>query len=205
VKRESERVYTSLTQHGLLLLQDAQLPSVVGLIVGEPIKGSWWGHPSGSTIFAIASELGDDPDVISTKLISGKVTFVERNLWSQIVSIGSNKASWQTRGLSEAAQALLKIIEKQKSIRTNSLPKSDLVPKPGKACDELEKRLLIHAEEFHTESGAHAKRATTWQVFASERKLDGKPVPADQAKKELETLIATLNSKFKGKGKLPWQ
>ena len=40
-----EQALERLEEHGLLLLQDKTLPSLVGLIAGEPVSGSWWGHP----------------------------------------------------------------------------------------------------------------------------------------------------------------
>jgi hypothetical protein len=41
-------VTSALLEHGMLL-QSARgpLPNVAELVAGEPIKGSWWGHPKG--------------------------------------------------------------------------------------------------------------------------------------------------------------
>src|SRR5947207_13341485 len=81
-------VLEALARHGLLLLaSDSLFPSVVSLIAGEQVRGSWWGHPLGHTIFRIASELDDHPDVLSCKLLAGKVTFVHRRLWPELQAV----------------------------------------------------------------------------------------------------------------------
>src|SRR5437868_1850835 len=96
----SKSIDKMLEEHGLLLLSDSSLPSLVSLVVGAPIRGSWWGHPKGRQIFAVADRLGDREDVISAKLISGKVTFVHKKLWSKVARIGCANENWQTDGLS---------------------------------------------------------------------------------------------------------
>ena len=67
----------------LLLLQDKKLPSVVGMVTGEAVSGSWWSHPRAHEIFRKLEELDD---VISAKLIAGKVTYVSRKLWPAIAA-----------------------------------------------------------------------------------------------------------------------
>ncbi len=51
------KIEAALKHHGILMLADASFPSVAALIVGEPIKGSWWGHPKGNEIFNSTNEL----------------------------------------------------------------------------------------------------------------------------------------------------
>ncbi|MEE9164320.1 MAG: hypothetical protein V3U17_05970, partial [Thermoplasmata archaeon] len=46
-----------LREYGLLLVVDARLPSVTGLVTGELIKGSWWGHPQSHAIFAVVEQM----------------------------------------------------------------------------------------------------------------------------------------------------
>ncbi len=78
----------ALVEHGMLL-QSARgpLPNVAELVAGEPIRGSWWGHPLGHAIFAELQLLDESPDVVRLRLISGKVTFVHRRLWPALVRI----------------------------------------------------------------------------------------------------------------------
>ena len=54
----------------MLLLSDPALPSLVGMIVDEPLRSSWWGHPRGPIIYETMSRLDDDERVLSTKLVA---------------------------------------------------------------------------------------------------------------------------------------
>lgn len=192
-------------QHGLLLESDPRLPSVCTLITGESLKGSWWSHPLAHAIFGVNEQLVDHRDVLVTKLISGKVTFVHRKLWSEILAIGVAREGWQTKGLSPSAMFLLKLIDKQGSLRTDELAwPGDLQSKPGEAARELEKRLLIHSEELHTESGAHAKLIETWQQWARRIGFTPQHILPDAAKKVLEEQLGALNKEFDSRARLPW-
>ncbi len=70
-----------------MLLQSARgpLPNVAELVAGDPIKGSWWGHPRGHEIFNVLAELDESPDVARMRLVNGKVTLVHRRLWPALV------------------------------------------------------------------------------------------------------------------------
>lgn len=63
------------------------VPTLAEEIAGEPIVGSWWSHPKAQTIFDALSELDDDVDVRSFKLIDGKVTYVHRRMWPALVRL----------------------------------------------------------------------------------------------------------------------
>ena len=78
----------ALIEHGILL-QSARgpLPNVAELIAGEPIKGSWWGHPKGHQIYAELEALDDSPDVVRMRLVNGKVTLVHRRVWPALVKV----------------------------------------------------------------------------------------------------------------------
>jgi hypothetical protein len=77
-----------LVEHGMLL-QSAKgpLPNVADLVAGEPIKGSWWGHPQGHAIFDQLARLDESPDVVRMRLVNGKVTLVHRRLWPALVRV----------------------------------------------------------------------------------------------------------------------
>ena len=72
----------ALVEHGMLL-ESARgpLPNVAEMVAGEPIRGSWWGHPAGHAIFDALNSLAETPDVVRTMLVNGKVTLVHRRLW----------------------------------------------------------------------------------------------------------------------------
>jgi hypothetical protein len=76
----------ALIDHGMLL-QSARgpLPNVAELVAGEPIRGSWWGHPAGTAIFDALNALAESPDVVRTRLVTGKVTLIHRRLWPAVV------------------------------------------------------------------------------------------------------------------------
>ena len=87
---------SALQRFGILLQSDSKLPSVVGLVAGQPVRGSWWSHARSHDIHAVLTWLADEPDVLAAKLVSGKVTFVHRRLWPALSSVGRAGESWQT-------------------------------------------------------------------------------------------------------------
>ena len=201
-----ELVLKTLRNFGLLLETDAKLPSVSGLIAGETVRGSWWAHPRSQDIFVVLQQLADHKDVMTTKLLSGKVTFVHRKLWSAILSIGAARERWQIHALPSSAQVLLKIMDRQGELRSDQVkwpPKFKSV-KSGPAVRELEKRLLIHTEEFHTESGAHAKRLETWECWARRSRFNKKAPEVSEANQILEERLSVLNELFGAAAELPW-
>ena len=205
MKSQFDLVLRNLMQRGLLLESDPRLPSVCTLITGEPLRGSWWSHPLANAIFRVNEQLADHDDVLITKLISGKVTFVHRELWPEIMAIGLAREGWQTKALSKSALLLLKMIDEQGSLRTDepAWPRDPQL-KPGDAARELEKQLLIHSEELHTESGSHSKLIETWQRWANRIGFTPKRILPDEAKTTLDARIRALNDEFGARARLPW-
>ncbi|MCH7698090.1 MAG: hypothetical protein IH865_04035 [Chloroflexi bacterium] len=202
----SRRVYNELKRTGFLLLTDNVLPSVVSLVVGEAVRGSWWAHPRVHNIYDVAQPLGEHADVIVAKLVSGKNTYVHRILWPALIAVSSAREPWQLKGLSRMAHRLLAAVDEQSELRTDSIPWSGGARKdsPGEATRLLERKLLVHTEEVHTETGAHAKRLECWERWGKRVGLETNRMPAEQAKRELEAVLAELNERFEGNGKLPW-
>jgi hypothetical protein len=91
-----------LIEHGMLL-QSARgpLPNVAELIAGEPIKGSWWGHPQGHEIFDQLARLDESPDIVRMRLVNGKVTLVHRRLWPALVRVADRFTPAQLAALHE--------------------------------------------------------------------------------------------------------
>ena len=102
-----DQVFLALKTNGFLMLSDNALPSIAGIITGTPIKGSWWGHPKGNEIFNCSSEIDDHKDVLSLKLINGKVTFIHKSMWPALFGIVAVRQPWQTKLLSPAAKKIL--------------------------------------------------------------------------------------------------
>jgi hypothetical protein len=175
---------------GLLLQQDKKLPSVVGIVTGEALRGSWWSHPKGRLIFAVLSELADRPDVLFTKLISGKSTLVHRRLWPALAAAGASRAAWQLHRLSPAARRLLGRVDRgPKAVRAS-----------GAAVKELETRLLVVARQVHTESGRHEIVLQGWREWSDAVRI--RPLrSAASATRALERAGARLGAPPEA---LPW-
>jgi|SRR6185295_19392073 len=197
-------VLSQLKKFGVLLESDQRLPNVCTLVTGEAMRGSWWSHPQSQDIFAVNEQLEDNPDVLLTKLISGKVTFVHRQLWRSLSTIGKAREEWQTKNLPAPARLLLKQIDMVGSLTTNKLGAS-LGTKPGDAARDLEKRLLIRAEQFHTSTGAHSKLLETWETWAKRVGFRAAPLSPTTARRSIELRLEELNKEFGGDGRLPWQ
>jgi hypothetical protein len=72
-----------------MLLQSARgpVPNVAELVAGEPIRGSWWSHPSSHEIVTALNALCGSPEVVRLRLLDGKVTLVHRRLWPALVRV----------------------------------------------------------------------------------------------------------------------
>lgn len=197
---------TKLKRYGILMESHPKLPSVAAIVAGGPIHGSWWGHIRGHEIFYVTRRMASHPDVIITKLVSKRVTYVHRKLWPAIVAVGSARQDWQLSGLSPAARDLLALVDKTRRIRTDRiLMKRRLKEKTvADAVRELEVRLLVHSKEIHTERGAHAKVLQTWKDWTEEAELAGRKMLPEDARSKLEKVLADLNSRFDAEGSLPW-
>ena len=203
LRKHFEKVFLQLEELGVLLLSDSSLPNVSQLVAETKVKGSWWSHESAHTIFAVSEMLEDHPDVLIMKLISDKVTFVHRELWGHIYSIGVAREDWQLKNLSSHAERLLKALDGEGWLQTNKLGK-EFGTKPSESARELERRLLIHANQIHTESGAHAKIIETWDTWAERAKFKARAKSEMAARRFLERRVAKINEEFDGSGRLPW-
>lgn len=190
-----ESVLKHLKEHGLLLQTDQHLPSVCALVAGAPVRGSWWAHPRSHDIFRVNCALAEHPDVLVTKLVSGKLTYVDRALWAAVVTAGRARETWQLESLSHEAGTLLGKVDR------NMI---EVDRKWGKAATELEKFLLVYSEQFHSESGAHVRRLESWDSWLRRTGFVLPKMTADQARNKLEQVVESLNHRFNGRGRLPW-
>lgn len=75
-------------RHGVVLESGrGPVPSLAEAVVGEPIRGSWWGHPKGHEIFAATRVVRASADVLVCRLVHGKVTYIHRRLWPALVRL----------------------------------------------------------------------------------------------------------------------
>jgi len=85
-----------IEQHGVVLVSaKGPVPRLTEAIAGEPIKGSWWGHPKGQQIFVVLEVVTESKDVLVCRLIKGKVTLVHRRLWPALVRLADRFAANQ--------------------------------------------------------------------------------------------------------------
>jgi hypothetical protein len=192
-------------RRGIILESDQKLPNLVTLVTGERVKGSWWSHPESRAIWRILNSFSTRNDVLTTRLISGKITFIHRTLWPDFIAISTSKQDWQTVSLSPRAIALLKLVEKQGEIRTDSarwrIGQARSIADPAR---ELERRLLVHSAEVHTAKGFHAKLLQSWERWSHEVAFTDSLPSAAIAKAKFEGLLQVLNEKSGANGRLPW-
>lgn len=178
-----DEVTRVLKDGGLLLLQDATARSLATMVAGDVVKGSWWGHPKGNEMFAIASALDDitakGQRVKSAKLVDGKVTFVHERLWPALHAVGRAREGWQLAKLSAEAKQLLATVD---GLGTRA---------KGAAAKLLETRLLVDAHQVHTDKGRHETELRAWP---------DSDVDVDDAKRLLESAAKAIGAE----GRLPW-
>jgi len=171
--------WARLKHDGLLLKSDPRLPSVATLVAGEKIRGSWWAHPAAHPIFHELQRLTAHPDVLIVKLVAGKDTLVHRRLWPELLAIAQSRGAWQLRELPAAARLLYEKVRKSGAIATT-----------GAAAKLLESRLLVHGEQFHSETGSHSQRLESWTIWAKRVGLAEANLPsASEAKRTLEAIL----------------
>ena len=92
----------ALVEHGMMLeAARGPLPSVAQLVAGEPIRGSWWGHPDSHTIYDVLNTVADSPDVVRTRLVNGRVTLIHRRLWPALARVGDQLPAERVAALHE--------------------------------------------------------------------------------------------------------
>jgi hypothetical protein len=77
------------------------VPSLAELVAGEPIRGSWWGHPAGHAIFDAINEVADSGEVVRLRLVNGKITLVHRRVWPALVRVAGRLRPEQLAAVSE--------------------------------------------------------------------------------------------------------
>jgi hypothetical protein len=182
------KVLAALTRHGLLLKQDKVLPSVVGIVTGEALDGSWWGHPRAHEIFALLEALVDRTDLIESKLLRGKVTFISESLWPALLGVAMSDEAWQRVGLSLAARGL-----------EAEVTRSGEREASGPVVKELEERLLVRTSQRHTPSGRHVLVLESWARWAARHSVAALGIA--EARATLEDAARSLGAPLEA---LPW-
>jgi hypothetical protein len=115
-----------------VVLQSARgpVPSLAERVAGGPIRGSWWGHPSGPEIYRVLNEVRASPDVVATRLIEGKVTLIHRRLWPALVRVAD-------RFPADRLAAVDEVHTPSGAHRTIAIPFLDWVPVQDSSAAEL--------------------------------------------------------------------
>jgi hypothetical protein len=182
-------VRKALKDFGILLLQDQELPSVVGLFCGRRVNSSWWSIPEAQDIFRCLDSL-DLKTAVATRLIKRKVTYVHSRLWPALFTLGAARQPWQMRALSSDAEHLLARTARGESPVAH-----------GPTARALQDRLLVVAHEVHTPSGRHEIRLEQWGSWAA--RMDVEPLSSEEeARRVLEAASVSIGA---SEATLPWR
>jgi hypothetical protein len=195
-----------LTEWGLILDSDPELPSLPALVVERPVRGSWWADPMVHLIHDRGTRLVDHEDVMHVVLVSGKRTCVHRRLWPAFLSVAVSVESWKLSGLSQPARAIWERVQRDTSVYADEpdLP-STSVRENGRSMRELEVRMLCAGGDVHTPRGSHAKFVMSWETWMADRSLSTPDLSARAGRQELDECLDRLNREFGGHGTLPWR
>jgi hypothetical protein len=193
-------------RYGLVPFSDPRCPSIVSVVAGTPLTGSWWGHPAGQLIYQVGEALEGDPDILFVKLWRGKVTLLHRRMWPALLRVVTARAGWQTDGLGLAPRRLLALIDHELAVRSDFLPKDLAGGVQGfrPALRELERRLLVLTRSAHRDSGAHALVGESWGSWAKRSRVALYRGPVDSAQQELEAAATQLAPETPVSGSFPW-
>ena len=206
VRADFDTALAAICEHGVLLETDRAFPSLVALVAGGPVKGTWWAHPLANEIYMLGQRLMDHRDVLFIRLVTGKMTYVHRGLWRSLYAIATARQPWQLSDLPRTANSMLQMVDRRGGFRMDEIRSSRTAKELGSDARILETRLLVFGGDVHTDSGAHVKRIETWPAWAKRVELSTVQLPSvDEAREELEGVVTRLNQKCNADATLPWQ
>lgn len=120
-----------------IVLESARgpVPSLAETIAGEAMRGSWWAHPKGEIIFACSRAVRNSKDVLTCRLVEGKVTYVHRRLWPALARLSERFAPARIAAIREVHSAT-------GAHRVEAVPFPDWVPS-----DEMRKGAKLSIEQ----------------------------------------------------------
>ncbi len=206
VRADFDIALAAICEHGVLLETDRAFPSLVALVAGGPVKGTWWAHPLANEIYVLGQRLMDHRDVLFIRLVTGKMTYVHRRLWRPIYAIATARQAWQLAELPRTAMSMLQMVDRRGALRMDEIRSKHTAKELGGDARILETRMLVFGDDVHTDSGAHAKRIESWPQWAKRVQLATTQLPSiDEAREELEGIVTRLNQKYNADAILPWQ
>ena len=183
--RTLEQVLRVLEEHRVILEQAKVdgVPSMLEAIIGERPAGSWWSHPDGKLVYRLAEAAYDSGQLLALRLIGGKVTWVHRSLWPQILRVVTDRA-WRAKRLKGAGAAVVTLCK--------ALESGVVVGAKSAEVKKVDLLLLAHSESVHTERGHHERRPESWKRWA-------KRVGAVAATGSLEEALAAVREAVGGR------
>ena len=181
--------------HGIVTLVPAGCaPNIVTAVAGGAVRGSWQKHAKGKLIYRIGQALQEDPDVLTLKLVQGKVTFVAERLFPVVyrVVMHAPRRRRSLDGLGAPARSALEQVEREKRVRC------DLATFDEKAKEALELRLLVMTKRELLDTGKHVTVLRSWKSWASAAVKEG------AAELTYEDAIAELRQRAGEENLGPW-
>jgi hypothetical protein len=76
-------------RHGIVLeaARHRTIPSLVEAVAGEPVRGSWWAHPAGKSIFALTRAVRESPQILVCRIVDGKISFAHARVWPALARL----------------------------------------------------------------------------------------------------------------------
>jgi hypothetical protein len=186
---DEQTVVAAVTETGLLFLSDPKRRNAVQILTGEFPRGSWWSHPDAHRIYDVLQDVEGHPDLLSTKLLSGKVTFVHRRLWPALLAVVAvtPREPWQVTGLSPGASQWLAALDQA------ALSASEVAQPSRTIIKEVEARLLARGESVHISQGRHETRLEPWSTWAGRLACPWPPsLSSAEGKRALEAAAAAV-------------
>jgi hypothetical protein len=194
VIQNAEQALALLERSGVVtVVRAGACPSLVAEIIGEDIRGSWWGHAKGGVVYGILEALHDHPDVLATRLVQGKNTLVHRALWPTLLRLVTDE-SWRARAmkaLDATGRELVRRVERDGRVAGGAL-----TPTARRSKDAVATSLLVRVDQAHTPSGRHEVVLESWSAWGRERNVD-------RARLSFEDALARLENAC-GRGALPF-
>jgi hypothetical protein len=114
-------------------------------------------------MYRLGRMLRASDEVLSVRLVEGKVAFVDPVLWAVVyrVAMEPSRRRRSLEGLSPQARVLLTSVERDKLVRLEK--RGDWT----KEREVLEERLLVHVSEAEPEEGHHVTVLRAWRDWVS--------------------------------------
>ena len=163
VRTEHDALELIHTRQVVTEVPAAGTASLVEAVAGGPVHGSWRSHAKGRLMYRLGRLLRASDEVLSVRLVEGKVAFVDPSLWAAVYRVAMEPARRRRtlEGLSPQARALLTAVERDRVVHL------DKDSPWTKAREVLEERLLVHVSETEVEGGRHVTVLRSWRDWGS--------------------------------------